>query len=49
MSLFLLWGSFVIFTLEPFDLVKTLTYVLIDNFCPCFPQYLANIKHLNMN
>ena len=24
------------FTLRPFDLNITFTYVLIDNFCPCF-------------
>ena len=32
---FMLWRSFVIlFTLRPFDLITTLTYVLVDNFCP---------------
>ena len=24
------------FTLRPSDLISTLTYVLLDNFCPCF-------------
>ena len=24
------------FTLRPSDLITTLTYVLMDNFCPCF-------------
>ena len=33
----MLWRSFVIFfTLIPSDFNTTLTYVLIDNFCPCF-------------
>ena len=33
----MLWKSFVIFfTLRPSDLITTLTYVLVDNFCPCF-------------
>ena len=26
----------VFFTLSPFDLITTLTYVLMVNFCPCF-------------
>ena len=35
--LFMLWRSFVIFfALRPSDLITTLTYVLMDNFCPCF-------------
>ena len=33
----MLWRSFVIFfTLSPSDLNTTLTYVLMDNLCPCF-------------
>ena len=28
---FMLWSD-----LRPFDLITTLTYVLMDNFCPCF-------------
>ena len=32
---FMLWRSFF-FTLRPSDLITTLTYVLKDNFCPCF-------------
>ena len=26
----------IFFALGPFDLSTTLTYVLMDNFCPCF-------------
>ena len=26
-----------LFTLRPSDLITTLTYVLMDNFCPCLP------------
>jgi hypothetical protein len=25
-----------LFTLSPSDLITTLTYVLLDNLCPCF-------------
>ena len=25
----------IFFTLRPSDLITTLTYVLMDNFCPC--------------
>ena len=32
--LFMLWRSFMIF--RPYDLITILTYVLMDNFCPCF-------------
>ena len=28
------------FTLQPSDLIKTLTYVLMDNFCSCFTLFL---------
>ena len=37
---FMLWRSFVFFfTLRPSDLNTTLTYVIMDNFCPCFNIY----------
>ena len=37
---FMLLRSFVIFfTLRPFDLNTALTYLLMDNFCPCFSFY----------
>ena len=32
------------FTLRPSDLITTLTYVLIDNFCPCLLTNLNFIK-----
>ena len=32
--------SFVIFYLKPSDLITTLTYVLMDNFCPCFINFI---------
>ena len=34
---FMVWRSFVIFftLLRPSDLIVTLTYVLMDNICPC--------------
>ena len=35
---FMLWKSFVIFLLIHSDLITTLTYVLMDNFCPCFSR-----------
>ena len=28
------------FTLRPSDLITTLTYVLMDNFCPCLSRIL---------
>ena len=28
------------FTLRPSDLITNLTYVLMDNFCPCLLVYL---------
>ena len=32
--------SFVIFfTLQPSDLITTLSYILMDNFCPCFSYF----------
>ena len=31
------------FTLRPADLIKTLTYVLMDNFCPCYCIYLKHV------
>ena len=41
---FILLKSFVIvFTLRPSDLNPTLTYVLMDNFCPCFIEETENI------
>ena len=37
--------SFVIlFTLRPSDLNTTLTYVLMDNFCPCFMSTLVSLN-----
>ena len=27
------------------DLIITLTYVLMDNFCPCFKVYLVSGRH----
>ena len=49
---FMLWRSFVIFfTLRPFELITTLTYVLMDNCCPCFlrdqEQVLKKSKSIN--
>ena len=39
---FMLWRSF---TLRPSDLITTLTYVLMDNFCPCFNfKFQANLQ-----
>ena len=39
------------FTLRPFDLITTLTYVLMDNCCPCFlrdqEQVLKKSKSIN--
>ena len=32
--------DFVIFFFKPSDLITTLTYVLINNFCPCFYAYM---------
>ena len=32
------------FTLRPSDLITTLTYVLKDNFCPCFCKILNGEK-----
>ena len=34
------------FTLRPFDLNTILTYVLMDNFCPCFvlPRMITKRK-----
>ena len=33
----MLWrGVIFFFTFRPSDLFTTLTYVLMDNFCPCF-------------
>ena len=29
-----------LFTLRPSDLITTLTYVLMDNFCPCLSRIL---------
>ena len=31
------------FTLGPSDLITILTYVLMDNFCPCFIIFLFTI------
>ena len=33
-----------LFTLRPFDLVTSLTYVLMDNFCPCYHSAFILIK-----
>ena len=36
---FYVMEKFCIFlTLRPFDLITSLTYVLMDNFCPCFSK-----------
>ena len=35
----MLWRNFVFyFTLRPSDLNTILTYILMDNFCPCFEK-----------
>ena len=40
----MLWRNFIgIFTLKPFDLITTLTYVLMDNCCPCLQYILASL------
>ena len=39
------FGDF--FTLRPFDLITTLTYVLMDNFCPCFSLFLLEWYNLH--
>ena len=34
---FMLWRGYAISKkVQSFDQIKTLTYVLMDNFCPCF-------------
>ena len=32
---FKLWRSFILFSFIPSNLITTLTYVPMDNFCPC--------------
>jgi hypothetical protein len=34
------------FTLRPSDLITTLTYVLMDNFCPCFSQVAKKLEEI---
>ena len=34
------------FTLWPSDLITTLTYVLMNNFCPCFHCIFRNFKYV---
>ena len=42
---FMLWRSFVIFfTLRPANRITTLTYVIMDNFCPCFYSDISRIQ-----
>ena len=42
---FMLWWRFVFFYLRHSDVITTLTYVLMDNFCPCFKyDYGIGIK-----
>ena len=36
LKIFCYWEVLWFFTLRPSDLIKTLTNVLMDNFCPCF-------------
>ena len=39
----MLWRYFMIsFTCRPFDLITTLNYVLLENFCPCFEMFWEN-------
>ena len=39
----MLWRSIVVcFTLRHSDLITTLTYILIDKFCPCLIRALPN-------
>ena len=38
----MLWRSFVFsLTLRHSDLITTLTYVLMDNFCPCLTRFFT--------
>ena len=32
----IIWRHFVFFYLRPSNLITTLTYILMSNFCPCF-------------
>ena len=43
----LCYVKFCIFTLRSSDLIITLTYVVIDNFCPCFLISLIHIANNN--
>ena len=36
MSLYVMEKLCDFLTLRPSDIISTLTYVLMDNFCPCF-------------
>jgi hypothetical protein len=39
----------VFLTLRPFDLNTTLTYVPIDNFCPCLDNDVVSVVLLSMS
>ena len=38
----------IFFTFGPSDQTKTLTYVLMDNFCPCFDLMLREMNQTNI-
>ena len=42
---FMLCDVLYFFTLRPSDLIITLTYVVMDNFCPCFLISLIHIAN----
>ena len=35
------------FIFKPYDLITTLTYVLMDNFCPCFMLNHTNLYKID--
>ena len=49
MSLLCYVEIFDFFTLRPSDLIATLTYILMDIFCPCFLIFVGRMQFLCNN
>ena len=46
----LCYGEVLLFfsTLRPSNLITTLTYILMENFCPCIYTFVCLLNHYNL-